>query len=191
MMIIDLVYELLTGPLPSIGFYSCLGLTFLLVGLPHRSRHRQQLKTITIACFWSVMLIYGLGVLALGWGEYAWLASAGVSMEASVVEVQPGYSKVYPSVTYQYAVSGADGVPRSFIRSRHVTGDVFSQARQSSTVNIRYLPTHPLISDISTNHYLLLGDRLWATVIVVIVEIGVAVLAYFSFRELWQKIYRF
>lgn len=189
-MMIDLVYDLLTGPLPPIGFGGCLVLTFLLVGLPRRFRRRrdQRLEAITIACFWGVMLIYGLGALALGWGEYGWLAAAGESIEATVVDVHPGYSKVYPSVTYQYTVSGADGLTRSFTRTRYVTGDVASQARQSPTVNIRYLPTHPLISDISTNRYLLLGDRLWATVFVGIVDIGVAILAYFSFRELWKKI---
>ncbi len=84
-------------------------------------------------------------------------------------------------ITYRYEAPDPNGIMHTFEHTQFVTRNFFTLPGEP--IAIIYLPTRPEISNIEGNRYLLIGDRMWATIILGLVEAFVGMLLILHIKE--------
>jgi len=126
------------------------------------ARERFVSVLFLLACF-----LFGVGALTKGWLEFVALQSDGVTIQGLVVD-RDASAKGDRQITYHYEAPGPDGVMQTHEFTKFVTRDFFTLPGEP--ISVVYLPDRPQISNLAGNRFLLIGDIVWATILLGIVE---------------------
>ncbi len=130
--------------------------------------------------FLLICFVLGVWALGKGWYEVILLQNEGVTTQGTVVE-RDASAKGDRQITYRYEAPDPNGIMHTFEHTQFVTRNFFTLPGEP--IAIIYLPTRPEISNIEGNRYLLIGDRMWATIILGLVEAFVGMLLILHIRE--------
>lgn len=119
------------------------------------------------------IFVLGTGALLKGWYEFYLLEARGVMVEGVIVD-RDTTAKGDKQITYRFDAPGPGGEPQTYQNTRFVARGFFTLPGEP--ISIVYLPTRPELSNIVGNRFLLIGDRVLATIILGAVEAFVGVL---------------
>ena len=133
----------------------------------------KPLERTGIILFLLALFFLGTGALIKGWYEFYLLGNQGMTTEGVVVD-RDTTAKGDKQITYRFEVPGPDGGMQTYQNTRFVARGFFTLPGEA--ISVVYLPTHPETSNIVGNRFLLIGDRILATIILGLVEAFVGVL---------------
>lgn len=140
---------------------------------PSHEPSSKPLERLAYIFFLLIVFLAGVGALSKGWYEFYLLQTQGVITEGVVVD-RDATAKGDKQITYRFDVPGPDGELQPYQNTRFVARGFFTLPGEP--ISVVYLPTHPETSNLVGNRYLLIGDRVWATIILGAVEAFVGVL---------------
>ncbi|GAB4578930.1 MAG: hypothetical protein Fur0022_16670 [Anaerolineales bacterium] len=133
--------------------------------------------------FLMVVFVLGTGTLLKGWYEVIILQNEGVVTEG-VITARSTTIKGDQQITYQFEAPGSNGIVQTYQHSHFITPGIATLPGEP--IPIIYLPTRPELSNVVSNRYLILGDRVWATIIIGGIEMFVGVLLGLHLKDWWR-----
>lgn len=140
------------------------------------------LKRLGYILILTVVFFLGTGALIKGWRDFLTLQKQGVTVEGVIID-RDATAKGDKQITYQFEAPGPDGTPQTYQQTHFISGNFFTLPGES--ISVIYLPAHPQTSNLVGNRFLLLGDRVWATLILGLVEAFVLLLLILHLID-WQ-----
>lgn len=135
---------------------------------PYKPLERLGYILLLLAIF-----VLGTGALLKGWYEFYLLQTQGVITEGVIVD-RDATAKGDKQITYRFDAPGPDGELQPYQHTRFVARGFFTLPGEP--ISVVYLPMHPETSNLVGNRFLLIGDRVLATIILGAVEAFVGVL---------------